>query len=858
MQYQLNNIPIKCLSATTNDKALLKTIGLLPNYGINNMLDLCGLTPETLSKKSGLGKSKIGDIMRLVELIKDETIVNAAVAYYEKCIKTQVLPSAGDAEESDGDVIKRFLKEYVNLFYTLESHNLLKKKASRHKLVELAYIHNFTRETIANREGIEVERVRQSLSSQTDNHKSFIWQLRNMVDSGCLDGDISLIQLSERFRILLQDIKSLCQSCPSLDNLKKRLRLGNSDEDRAALKFILHYAGAKVFGGDVGVDTRINDQFVVCIDVNNLKKQWGAIFKLLDDKIVPYAKDALVYDIKLSKAAPEVQNTVINIIENSPQFIKTEDGRVMKYQLHWKDLCSAQSRVERIVFEMGKPCSRQAIITEYNKRALLNELPLFNETTGIKSKRDSGFNRGKKLQNICEYQAGGVWIWKDLADSTKTLTIATVVEKYMIENEQGSFEEVFNHVCQYFDNPNARTVRTTLNRLCYSTQRGHYIYKKSNIATDCDSAICVTTKEDITPYLIKLMKKGESYSYRDLWDKLLVNGSKVHLSKIRQCCITHPQIFTISKGANKKESDKVSINPDWNGEFELNAPKGKPKKAYKILMRECAINLLRVAENHTMLQRDVIAQIKKHLPEDIKINNTYKIFNDKIFIRQNIGKSAFLSLNLDEWKAEYQQNKQNSTIQSADNNSKKTEGDVEVDLMNFDFNRDLDKLRDKLKSFLQHELSLLSKDNMAIANFDDAWDKLINLVDIKKQQANNPYERLFALLYLYLFGKTSIYDRYFLYNEMRFSIEPFLKRCFKKMGIPFPINCGFNSAISICRSYRYLPPRDIECRINKSIGLCISARNWIGHNEEITPDDAIMVGLFKSALILLLHISKQI
>lgn len=30
MQYQLNNIPIKCLSATTNDKALLKTIGLLP------------------------------------------------------------------------------------------------------------------------------------------------------------------------------------------------------------------------------------------------------------------------------------------------------------------------------------------------------------------------------------------------------------------------------------------------------------------------------------------------------------------------------------------------------------------------------------------------------------------------------------------------------------------------------------------------------------------------------------------------------------------------------------------------------------------------------------------------------------
>lgn len=41
MQYQLNNIPIKCLSATTNDKALLKTIGLLP-------IDVCPKYPWTI------------------------------------------------------------------------------------------------------------------------------------------------------------------------------------------------------------------------------------------------------------------------------------------------------------------------------------------------------------------------------------------------------------------------------------------------------------------------------------------------------------------------------------------------------------------------------------------------------------------------------------------------------------------------------------------------------------------------------------------------------------------------------------------------------------------------------------------
>lgn len=858
---KLGQVPVECLSKVIDNKQLKKMIGLLPRYEIKTISDLIDTSLEKLTNIPGLGAVKIQSIMQLIELLKDDCIVNAVIEHYEKYENFSILPCEGRIDESAGNVIKRFLKEYICLFRGLKENGMMSNTFIRHDLVELAYVYNYSKEMIAENKKIDVERVRQILTSDKNIHKSFVWQVRRMVKDGYMDSDASLIFLSDVLKGHLNDIELFCRNCPTLEALKNKMGLGNSDEDRAALAFIRHYVGAKLFGGEQGVGTRIKEQFIVHVDVSKLVKCWGKVFLLLDNTIVPFAKEALLIDMKKTKPkmSDELQNVIINIIENSNQFVKIRDGQVVKYQLHWKDLCSMQSRVERIVYEMGKTCTRQEIIQEYNNRAILYDVDAFNEKIGIRSKRSSGINRRINIQNIVEYTAGGVWAWKDTLESLKTFTMSDIIKKYFIQNEEGSLEDVYNYVSQYIENPNKKSVKTTLSSLCYSLKRGYYVYRHSSRAR----AKSITTRADITPYLVNLLQKHQACTYNELWDKLLINDTRVHKSKIVHCCTKHPEIFVINKGKSLREEHRISLNPNWSGELAIKvAPQGRPKKSYIILMKECAVNLLRSAENYTMPKRDVVSNIAKYLPENIKPNNVYKIFNDPIFVSNIIGRVAYLSLDKEVWKKKYQSDVESHTKQSIQELSNTSNVKKEEDANNtsvgalfqvdFATDRDMINLGERVEQQLYFELSQIARDNMNIGEFKFVWSQMLELMDVKREHRDSAYKRMLRNLYGYIFGKTDVDDRYYLFTEIRLCIEPFLKIIIEKINGQNDIS-GLAKVVAECQNMGILPYRDNSKALSRFLTGVIYSRNDKGHIAEFTPSDSDMIQKIKHALVICIY-----
>ena len=146
-------IPISCLLAVIGNIELHKIIRLLPKYNVHTLSDLCNLETENLAKIPGVGKSKISKIKDLIGLL-DEDLLDSAVAYYENCVVVRELPSKVKGDESIINYLRCFVKEYVEYFRERKEKRLVPSTFSRQEMVELAYMHNYTREQIAENQDV--------------------------------------------------------------------------------------------------------------------------------------------------------------------------------------------------------------------------------------------------------------------------------------------------------------------------------------------------------------------------------------------------------------------------------------------------------------------------------------------------------------------------------------------------------------------------------------------------------------------------------------------------------------------------------------------------------------------------------
>ena len=817
----------------------------LQNYSVNDVLtiDIHGITQHR-----GVGKVKIEKILSLQQDIN--SLISSAECVcdiYDTYINSQtirVLPSAGDVQESYASLIKRFINEVASLYEA--------RKMQNPYAIQLAYKHGYDHKLIAVNRNKDRETVRQWLTSTDPRHKSFIWELRNII---CGESKLQLYAVSDEFRSALQDIQSLCQTTPLVSTLKHQLGEGVDD---GVLQFVLDYVGAKKFGGDVGYKTKVKDEFVVGCDLKHLNGVWSPIFKMLNASVKPQTRESLIILIRKNfKHLPEfAENIILGIIENSPQFESETIGLMTSYKLTWSELTTMQSRIERILYDSGQAMPKCDIEVVYNR--LLRE-------NGMS---DPEVFQIKNSKNIHELYEGGTWIWKEFTNEKKTISRKQLILQYIATHQKFKFDEIMAYLQTIIPTIKERSVKTILATYCISTSEGFYIDKNSR---EDLSELHKITSDDILRELVDIMGNGQEYTYKGL-EKLYSQEYKISVpvSKIRRTCENNPEVFIIVKGGGRRIPNKVKKNPEWNGVYQEKDRKRGAQVEWKRNVKEEAINRLRYAQNYEIDSSELVAELISFIPKGIKTNNVYKVFKeDDAFIvrKKDDNRRNIIALNEAYYKQYLSSQDSASTMYIFQGDTPELQKVQQLQSRNPLYNmstqtpEDLNNLCVSTKNFISWHLQQLEQDNMAIEDFGGAWSYMITHMNVLNGGSHNAYYRLLNQLYGYIFLPHTHNDIYYLWVEMRLSFEPYLRALLTKHGFSVGDEEGnllqLKRLIDLCQSEGLLPKRGDGCHVTRCIAHMLRNRNFKGHNAEDTPDDVTIIRNIQEEITLYLYTSMR-
>lgn len=847
--YQLDGIPKDVLEIPlewllSSGKVEEKYTSIIRNsLNGGNIEDFLTLGISQIEQQYGIGKKKIQQIKELLGEIKsfveDKERLEQLSAEYAESKHIPVLPSPGNEDESYASLIKRFIGEVVVVYRRNE-------KEDAADAIELIYKYGQDRNLVAIRKEKNVETIRQWTTSNQPQYRSFMWVLHNIV-SGADENQHYTI--SEDFRNAMEKVQQLCDTTPLKSSLEQLL--GNGVDD-CVIKFVLDYANALVFDRP---HTRIKEEFIVAnCDLKPLNDKWKEIFEFLVKAIKPVIKESIILHIrkKFKSLPPNVERILMDIIENSNQFISKCDGKVTTYQLRWDELAGMQSRIERILYEHKNSMHKADIEAEYMRR--LHE-------SGLEKPEVFKINSSKNIFQLIE---GGTWIWREYTDETRTITREKLIRQYAARQQKFRLEEIMEYLQEIIPSIKEGTVKTLLTKYCISTTEGFYVDKNSKVDSN---DLHKSTKADIVPDLIKIMNKNQEYTIYELSDAYSAEyGIAIPVSKIRRACKDVDVFFIVSHGKRGKGAPtKVKINPSWDGHYETKDRKQGVQAEWKHNVLEEAINKLRYSPNYEMILSELSQHLMSFIPKDIKKNNLYKIFNDEsIFRKSNDGNNVTISLNQQVWKEESKRN--DASI------CKYQESDFELlqkqqQLLKDPFYNmstktdDLKNLCSSTKSFISWNLQRIEEENMGIGNFEEVWEYMIENMNIYNGGENNAYYRMLNRLYGYMFGSTTRTDRYYLWIEICLNFEPYLKKLLALNNYAVTDRDGNNlqlkKLIELCQNERILPRKEDRCYISSCIGGILKKRNFKGHNAEDTPTDNIIVQNIQMAIILYLYISMQ-
>lgn len=855
----LQNAPIS-LCAKFFTKEELKSINF-EKFHIATIWDLYNMNIDEFQKITPKKREKI-------QYLYDRLHNNAALLQkIVEYISIPVIPTDTDQEESFAQMLKRFLKEFVSVSKN-KIDILTTPQQVREKAVECTYIHGYNHDITASELHKDREYIRQLTSSLNPKDSySFVRELRNMVFSNQTHNK-GYFTLSERFIAKLKEVDGWCQRAISKSSFMEKCGQG---ADEKTLLFGIDFTGTNLYAGNSREETRINDDFIIKCSCTDLKSEyWGAIFNILNDKIKPYSKAELRKDIqkKFPRISSGLLNIIFEMIEDSSQFEKTGENFGRSYQLSWKDLSGVQSRVERILYDSQEQMQREKIESIYHELLAKNKLPRDLKSFKISSARRSSVDGNKEITNIVEQQAGGYWIWKELATHPSTMTLKDVVERYVIEKRGVLIEDTIKHVRTFIPTANEKSIKSLLNTFCYTTREKTYVYKTA--IKEFPKLHFLLGEKQILDNIVKAMQLSKDYTVKDLhllyFEKY---GVTITEQKIYRIVTKYDNLFVIIKGEGRRNPIKIKLTKDYKSIFEsINLEKNKTttnyRCEYKNTITAHALSILRGVEGHQMQLKELVRIVKTHIPNNIKFNNIYKIFDSSLFIKKKDDKNPkniIILLNTDAWEQKYEEEIKSSERQSMiqvdkdGTQSSKPQTIKPTSTSAFVFNPDqhMKDLKAGVKNMIYYYLNKLKKDDNVTIDFDIAWDNMIDLIGIIQEPINGGWRRLFGYLYNYIFFSTTHNERYNLYTELRLSYEPLIKSLYKALYPEEDIVSGLGTNIKNLQKKNILPKETQYCHITRYISHIINTRNTKTHEQEYTPDDGVLITRYKEFLTLYLY-----
>lgn len=813
-------------------------------FGINTIYDL-----YEFNDFNNLTPAKKYKFERLHNILHNENDASLQdiLDYYNQNYVINTIPSYISESDSFAQMMMKFLKEFCEF----------QSDTQRAKAVELVYIHGFDFDTARQELNfITSERIRQLTSATSTNYPdSFIQMLNRLVNDDEQTIKKERFQIAEPLKHKLLEIINLCNKTIFKNDLLEKCGMDNSNKH--LMNFILHFTQTNEYICS-DRNRRLSGDFIVKQNNKELKHEyWSFIFNKLNDEIEPYSKTELKdqLNMKYPNISPEIYDTIFEIIECSPQFITIQDGIVTKYQLAWKDLNSVQSKVERILFDSGRCMQRQEIEAEYNRLVTINKLES-GDTFIYKSRRKSSVDKNKEINNISEKASGGYWIWDKHNNFTETTSVQYIIKAFLAEQKSAKLEEVIKHVRSIIPNANENSIKTLVNNFCYSTTVDIYVYK------DCYREFPeydFVMQENPLCKIIKMMECNKTYTLDELYE-LYYKKYEMHITsiKINRTIENAGELFIIQKGSRSiprriqitKEGKAYSPEKDDITEKQYN-------KEYKNRIRQEAINILRYTQGHKCPLSSLVQTTRKYVPSNLKPNAIYKIFNDDpIFIKESNNTEKTIALDFDVWSKLYSNEIENNTRQEyiPPQETQYQNNNIQDALYFFNPTQHLDLIKEQVSYITTNSRNKLHNEK-PIEDFDQAWNNMIEITQILKEGINGGYRRLFGLLFNYLFGKTTIYERYSLCTELTLGFEDFIKKLLSRLFPHEMLEDGLTTNIKRLQDKELLPSRYHTCYLNTCITRIIRTRNNQAHNVHNTPDDSIIINKINEYLTVYLYIA---
>lgn len=641
--------------------------------------------------------------------------------------------------------------------------------------------------------------------------KSLVEECRSMVIDRGLD-----YLLPDSFNKRISDLTAFISSRNIINRQELISKIGRVDVK--TLEFIVDLYGMQEM--DLGV-------FDSCyttkrIAVKDIQAYVASLHDYFAKNPVGLTKSMVDRDC-LKKASPDVRTVLLELIDVSTCFVREICGDETIYLIKWQFIKNISERIARILYEeKNHELQLEDIVRIYNDRSLRSNIKIDPITVNVLNQRPD------LIKSI-----GRTGLWK-LVDASPLMNNdvvgAEALLKEFLSTQERDDEFDFNEFKSYLrdrdiENYSDKSLGAIINSLGFKKkQRGKSIYVKNNIKQWSVREIIEATAH------ILAESSEQTYSKSDIKKILEEQYSKpVNYGTLTISLETADDLFELQPSGR---SVKVILLNDRLSEVDFSRyEKVHEYPPYQKAIIQTAIDELLRSKDSSMLMSELKAIVEKYIPSDIHDNIVYKIFEREEIFKKSDTKPKIISLDQKIYNDLYV--KQTSMF---DENQSEVQEKIKIQpATDLEFGFDWSLLKEMIIS--HHRLTF------DVNNYQDKHAVLDRMYDIMKGSetnlfSDNQFWKILDMWYRLYKYPTSCYERELLGTKLVLGMENYIQNLLYRYG-KIVYEEGLSAKINSCQVAGYMPPRNMDHKINKIIGLLISIRNRYSHqNNERYHGDA--------------------
>ena len=377
----------------------------------------------------------------------------------------------------------------------------------------------------------------------------------------------------------------------------------------------------------------------------NFRENYRALLSVLTSDAIPSMDVDILFKVKKSiKKGYFKKDFILSILDCSNKIeSRIVPNNTLLYQIKWKYLQSLNLKAKRIVYESKSGLFRNDILVEYNRRCVANN---FDNTTEeqLILKSDNNFKS----------QRNGYWEYVSDSNNKNKEKIINFIGKYIISQKgKVNFSQIKTLIDKEYNYPE-KTIRNYILISCLVSKTDKNLFIHEDYINDYPDILIRDRKQkDVGNRLINnainFLKTCENNSS----ERISFNSEVLKMLNKERIKINKNSFnYYIQRFLNEdiliENDNNIYFDKDNVSKYDLDRLGKRIEIEYKTRIRSLAINYIKGKDNFQCSLKELLDNFKIYLPEGIKENAIYRIFNEcEYFEKTGKGRESLIKLKTD-------------------------------------------------------------------------------------------------------------------------------------------------------------------------------------------------------------------